>query len=97
LSAHTITDWRILPMKSSTLIASYLWKDTWSRWLEQPSSVLARLFVGGVLVTVATVILVAYHLLEQNLVSRLESFGLNTIIASESIATSDTEMPANEP
>ena len=34
-------------MKSSTLIASYLWKDTWKRWFEQPSSPLARLFVTG--------------------------------------------------
>jgi hypothetical protein len=41
-------------MKSSTLIVSYLWKDTWSRWLEQPSSVLSRIFVGSLLVTVAT-------------------------------------------
>ena len=53
-------------MKSWTLIASYLLKDTWSRWLEQPSSVLSRMFVGGLLVTVATVILVAFNLLERN-------------------------------
>src|SRR3954470_1758659 len=78
-------------MKSWTLIVSYLWKDTWSRWLEQPSSVLARLFVGGILVTVATVILVAYALLEKNLESRLEQFGLNTIVARETISPTDPE------
>ena len=42
-------------MKSSTLIASYLWKDTWKRWFEQPGSPVARLFVTGLLALVATV------------------------------------------
>src|SRR2546421_6610909 len=72
-------------MKSSTLIASYLWKDTWKRWLEQPSSPLARLFVTGLLVLVATVILVAFHLLERSLRERLERFGLNTVLVRETI------------
>ena len=47
-------------MKSSTLIASYLWKDTWKRWFEQPGSPVARLFVTGLLALVATVILVFF-------------------------------------
>lgn len=83
-------------MKSSTLIASYLWKDTWSRWLEQPSSVLARLFVSAILVTVATVILVAYYLLERNLETRLENFGLNTIVSKEMLTGNDPEILANQ-
>lgn len=82
-------------MKSSTLIASYLWKDTWSRWLEQPSSVLSRIFVGSLLVTVATVILVAFHLLERNLRSRLEAFGVNTIITRLPVSGSDHEALPN--
>ena len=51
---------------------------------------LSRLFVGSLLVTVATLILVAFHLLEKNLRSRLENFGVNTLIARDVI-------PANAP
>lgn len=71
-------------------------KDTWSRWLEQPSSVLARIFVSAVLVTVATVILVAYYLLERNLETRLEKFGLNTLISREMLSTVDAETLPNQ-
>src|SRR5947209_3030832 len=84
-------------MKSWTLIASYLWKDTWSRWLEQPSSVLSRIFVGGMLVTVATVILVAFNLLERNLRTRLESFGVNTIVTREMVISTDSLAMPNRP
>lgn len=79
-------------MRSSTLIASYLWKDTWKRWFEQPSSPLARLFVTGLLVLVATVILVAFHLLERSLRERLERFGLNTVLVRESITPDSKEL-----
>src|SRR3954466_607819 len=81
-------------MRSSTLIASYLWKDTWKRWLEQPSSPLARLFVTGLLVLVATAILVAFHLLERSLRERLERFGLNTVLVRESITPDSRELIA---
>src|SRR3954467_5654858 len=83
-------------MKSWTLIVSYLWKDTLSRWLEQPSSVLSRIFVGSLLVTVATVILVAFNLLERNLKTRLENFGINTIITREMLASTDPEVSPNQ-
>jgi len=79
-------------MRSSTLIASYLWKDTWKRWFEQPSSPLARLFVTGLLVLVATAILVAFHLLERSLRERLERFGLNTVLVRESITPDSREV-----
>src|SRR5262245_709621 len=84
-------------MKSWTLIASYLWKDTWSRWLEQPSSVLSRIFVGSLLVTVATVILVAFNLLERNLRTRLENFGVNTIVAREMVVPTESLAMPNQP
>jgi hypothetical protein len=77
-------------MRSSILIGSYLWKDTWKRWLEQPSSPLARLFVTGLLALVATVILVAFHLLERSIRERLERFGLNTVVVRETV-TSDSK------
>src|SRR6476620_7653396 len=79
-------------MRSSILIASYLWRDTWSRWLEQPSSALARLFVGGLLVVVATVILVAFSLLERSVRTRLEGFGLNTLVVRENVSGIDPEL-----
>lgn len=77
-------------MRSSILIGSYLWKDTWKRWFEQPSSPLARLFVTGLLALVATVILVAFHLLERSIRERLERFGLNTVLVRETV-TSDSK------
>jgi hypothetical protein len=79
-------------MKSSTLIASYLWKDTWKRWFEQPGSPLARLFVTGLLALVATVILVTFHLLERSIRERLERFGLNTVVVRETIVSESREL-----
>src|SRR3954463_13339286 len=79
-------------MKSWTLIASYLWKDTFSRWLEQPSAVLARLFVGALMVAVATFILVAFLLLERTLRERLDNFGINTLIVKEMVMVNDPEL-----
>jgi hypothetical protein len=78
-------------MKSSTLIASYLWRDTWSRWLEQPSNLIARLFIGGLLVMVATLILAAFALMERSVQSRLERFGLNTLVVRELVHGADPE------
>src|SRR3954465_10710877 len=91
-SARTTRGSNRLPMRSSTLIASYLWKDTWKRWLEQPSSPLARLFVTGLLVLVATVILVTFHLLERSLRERLERFGLNTLLIRETVLGDSKEL-----
>src|SRR3954466_385080 len=79
-------------MRSLILIASYLWKDTWKRWFEQPSSPLARLFVTGLLVLVATVILVIFQLLERSLRDRLERFGLNTVLVREAVASDSKEL-----
>jgi hypothetical protein len=79
-------------MRSLILIASYLWKDTWKRWFEQPSSPLARLFVTGILVLVATVILIAFQLLERSLRDRLERFGLNTVLVREAVSSDSKEL-----
>ena len=83
-------------MRSLILIASYLWKDTWSRWREQPGSPLARWLVAGLLVAVATVILVAFAMLERNLRERLESFGLNTLVVRETLSPSDPEFAVRD-
>ncbi len=84
-------------MRSLILIASYLWKDTWKRWFEQPSSPLARLFVTGILVLVATVILVAFQLLERSLRDRLERFGLNTVLVREAVSSDSKELIISGP
>jgi hypothetical protein len=84
-------------MRSLILIASYLWKDTWKRWFEQPSSPLARLFVTGLLVLVATVILVAFQLLERSLRDRLERFGLNTVLVREAVSSDSKELVLSGP
>jgi len=44
---------------------------------------LARLFVGALLVRVPTISMVSLHLLERSLRVRLEKFGLNTLIVRE--------------
>ncbi|HZV34481.1 MAG TPA: hypothetical protein VFB72_07865, partial [Verrucomicrobiae bacterium] len=72
-------------MKFSILIASYLSKDTWKRWCEQPGSPLARWFVTALLVMVATVILVAFQLLERGLQERLARFGLDTLLVRRNV------------
>ena len=82
-------------MKSSTLTASYLWKDTCSRWLEQPGSPMARCFVTALLVAVALVILVSLHLLERSVRERLDHFGLNTLLVRETIMATDSEFIVN--
>src|SRR5215510_9929331 len=86
-------------MKSWTLIVSYLSKDTLSRWLEQPSTVLARIFVGALMVSVATFILVAFLMLERTVRERLENFGINTLVVKEMVMVTDPELlpSANRP
>jgi hypothetical protein len=73
-------------MKPSILIISYLWKDTWKRWCEQPGSPAARVFVTALLVVVATVILTAFQLIERSLRERLERFGLDTVLVREVVS-----------
>jgi hypothetical protein len=53
---------------------------------------LARIFVGSLLVLVATVILVAFNLLERSVRARLESFGLNTLVVRENVTGLDPEL-----
>jgi len=53
---------------------------------------LARLFVTGLLVLVATAILVVFNLLERSLRERLERFGLNTVLIRESVTPDSKEL-----
>ncbi|HEX3797163.1 MAG TPA: hypothetical protein VH413_00570 [Verrucomicrobiae bacterium] len=83
-------------MKSLILIVSYLWKDTCSRWFEQPGSPLARWFVTAMLVAVATVMLISLNLLERSLRERLEHFGLNTLLVRETVSPVDQDLLVSE-
>lgn len=53
---------------------------------------LARVFVGALLVTVATFILVAFLLLERALRERLDTFGINTLVVKEMVLINDPEL-----
>ena len=79
-------------MKSWTLIVSYLWKDTFSRWLEQPGSPLARWFITTILVAVAAAIMMSLDFLENQVRERMEQFGMNTLLVRETITFSDPEL-----
>lgn len=79
-------------MKSWTLIVSYLWKDTFSRWLEQPGSPLARWFTATILVAVAATIMVSLKFLENEVHDRLKQFGMNTLLVRETLSFSDPEL-----
>ncbi|MCC5788881.1 MAG: hypothetical protein JJT75_04550 [Opitutales bacterium] len=70
-------------MNSWILTVSYLWKDTWKRWLEQPGSVLARSVVTLIMVGLATVLLVGFRMQVENVREQIESFGLRNIIIEE--------------
>ena len=60
---------------------------------------LARLFVGALMVSVATFILVAFLMLERTIRERLENFGVNTLIVKEMVMLNDPELlpSANRP
>lgn len=74
-------------MKSLTLTASYLWKDIWSGWFERPGSLLSKALVTTILGGLATILLIAFSLLEKDLQNRLENFGFNTIVISETLSS----------
>lgn len=56
---------------------------------------LARLFVGALMVSVATFILVSFLLLERTLRERLDNFGVNTLVVKEMVMVNDPELLPN--
>jgi hypothetical protein len=73
-------------MKSSILTASYLWKDIWSGWFERPGSFLSKALVSLILGGLAAVLLIAFHLQAKDLQQRMDRFGVNSIVISETIS-----------
>ena len=78
-------------MRSLILTLSYLLKDTWLRWFEQPGSVLARVLVTVVMTALSMVLLVSLSLQIQRLEQQVESFGLDNVIVIESIRQNQVE------
>ena len=76
-------------MISWILIASYLWKDTWRRWFEQPGSILARSVVTIIMVALAILLLVAFQMQIEKLRVQVESFGLDNLLLIETISPTD--------
>ncbi len=75
-------------MKAWILTAFYLWKDIWSRWLETPGAVLARLAVGVLLAGLMLLAQSALRLAERSLEVRVARMGADVIVVTESV-TSD--------
>ncbi len=75
-------------MKSWILIASYLWKDTWKRWFEQPGSILARVVVTAIMVGISLVLLVAFTMQVNKVRKEMEAFGINSMLVVETVSPS---------
>ncbi len=73
-------------MKAWTLIAFYLWKDIWSRWVETPGAFLARLLVAVLLAGIMLLVQAAFGLAGRSLESRIERMGARTLVIGESVA-----------
>lgn len=70
-------------MKAWTLIAFYLSKDIWSRWLEHPGAVLARLLVGVLLATLLLFAQAGFALAGRSLETRVARLGAGTLLVTE--------------
>ncbi len=66
-------------MKSWILIVSYLWKDTWKRWFEQPGSVLARVVVTTVMVGISIIMLVAFAMQIHKVREQVKTIGVDSM------------------
>ena len=75
-------------MKSLILTIAYLWKDTWSRWFEQPGSPLAKGVVVAILSTLSAFLLIGFYLQEKTILNKIEALGANTIVLKDTSAQS---------
>jgi hypothetical protein len=70
-------------MKAWTLIVFYLSKDIWSRWLEHPGAVLARLLVGVLLAALLLFAQAGFMLAGRSLETRVARLGAGTLLLTE--------------
>jgi hypothetical protein len=72
-------------MKAWTLTAFYLSKDIWSRWLETPGAVLARLLVAVLLGGLMLVVQTFFTLAGRSLEARVARLGARTLLVTEAV------------
>lgn len=81
-------------MKAWILTAFYLWKDIWSRWLETPGALLARLLVAVLLAALLLLIQAGFRLGERSLEARLRRLGAQTLVVTEAVTGDPGRRPA---
>lgn len=81
-------------MKAWILTAFYLWKDIWSRWVETPGAVLARLAVGVLLAALMLLAQAALLLAERSLEVRVARMGAQVLTVTESVTSDANTRPA---
>lgn len=80
-------------MKAWILTAFYLWKDIWSRWLETPGALLARLAVGCLLAGLMLLAQAALLLTEHSLEIRVARLGAQVIVVTEPVTGDADRQP----
>jgi len=83
-------------MKSWILTSSYLWKDTWKRWFEQPGSVLARCLVTLIMVFLSVIFLVAMRVQVERVRAEVSKFGLDNMLVVETVSPQDLQRQSPE-
>lgn len=80
-------------MKAWILTAFYLWKDIWSRWLETPGALLARLVVGSLLAGLMLLAQAALLLTERSLEARVARLGAQVLVVTEAVTGEADRQP----
>lgn len=80
-------------MKAWILTGFYLWKDIWSRWLETPGALLARLAVGFLLAALMLLAQAALLLTERSLEARVARMGAQILVVTEAVTGDAARQP----
>jgi len=83
-------------MKLLISIVSYLLKDIFWRWREQPGNVLTRFTVAYALVLPSLGLLGAFVLMANNLEARLERNGIDTLFITEHVGSSSDDVASRQ-
>ncbi len=78
-------------MKAWILIAFYLWKDIWKRWLETPGGLLSRLLVAFLLGLLMLAIHAGFTLSARSIEQKIDRLGVRTLMLSRSVTFTDVE------
>jgi len=81
-------------MKAWILIAFYLWKDIWRRWLETPGGLLSRLLVAFLLGLLMLLLHAAFSLSARSLEEKIGRLGVRTLLVTRTVSSQDLEAGA---